>query len=192
MKPFMTGLAVAALLAFSLQSAAAEEAHVAPVTDYVKTNVAPWLSDPVIIGALKAQNAKHAGLSEADIIALDKKWRAEVEAADKPLINETLGNAVSAFLKDKQAASQGAIAEVFVMDNKGLNVGQSDVTSDYWQGDEAKFKKSFGAGKDALFVDGVEKDESTQALQSQASMTISDETGAPVGAITIGVNLDAL
>lgn len=192
MKLFITGLAAATLLALSLQPAAAEDAHVAPVTEYMKTSVAPWVSDPVLISAIKAQNAKHAGLSEADVIALDKKWRAEVEAADKPLINATLGNAVSAFLKDKQAASKGAIAEVFVMDNKGLNVGQSDVTSDYWQGDEAKFQKSFGVGKDTLFVDGVEKDESTQALQSQASMTISDETGAPIGAITVGVNLDAL
>lgn len=192
MKLFITGLAAATLLALSLQPAAAEDAHVAPVTEYMKTSIAPWVSDPVLISAIKAQNAKHAGLSEADIIALDKKWRAEVEAADKPLINETLGNAVSAFLKDKQAASKGAIAEVFVMDNKGLNVGQSDVTSDYWQGDEAKFQKSFGVGKDTLFVDGVEKDESTQALQSQASMTISDETGTPIGAITVGVNLDAL
>ncbi|MCY1668454.1 hypothetical protein [Rhizobium sp. SL86] len=192
MKYLRNCFTAAAILALSHQVSFAEEAHVAPVTDYVKTNVASWVNDPVIVNAIKAQNSKHAALGEAEIIALDKKWRAEVDGADKPLITETLGNAVSAFLKEKQAASAGAISEVFVMDNKGLNVGQSDVTSDYWQGDEAKFKKSFGAGKDALFVDGAEKDESTQALQSQASMTISDETGAPIGAITIGVNLDAL
>ena len=78
------------------------------------------------------------------------------------------------------------------MDAKGLNVGQSDVTSDYWQGDEAKFQKSFGAGAGAVFVDEAEKDESTQMLQSQASMTIVDETGAPIGAITVGINLDKL
>lgn len=187
-----TSLAVIALLALGAQPLMAEEPHVAPVTAFMQSGVAPWLKDPTIISAIKAQNAKNAGLTEADIIALDKKWRAEVDAADKPLINETLGNAVSKYLKDQQAASKGAIAEVFVMDNKGLNVGQSDVTSDYWQGDEAKFKKSFGAGKDAVFVDGVEKDESTQALQSQASMTIVDETGTPIGAITVGVNMDAI
>ncbi len=64
--------------------------------------------------------------------------------------------------------------------------------SDYWQGDEAKFQKSFGAGPDAVFVDIIEKDESSQALQSQASLTISDDGGMPIGAITIGVNIDAL
>jgi hypothetical protein len=182
----------AAILALGVSAAHAQEAHVGPVSDYIKQNVAGWVADPALIAAIKEQNAKHAGLSDADIDALDKKWRAEVDAADKPLVNATLGNAVSAFLKEKQAASNGAIAEVFVMDAKGLNVGQSDVTSDYWQGDEAKFKKSFGVGKDTLFVDEVEKDESTQALQSQASMTIVDESGTPIGAITVGVNLEAL
>jgi hypothetical protein len=173
-------------------AAQAEEAHVAPVTEYVKTNVAPWIKDPVIIDAIKAQNAKNAALSEADIDGLDKAWRAEVDGGDRKMIDEVLNNAVSKFLHEKQEASGGVISEVFVMDAKGLNVGQSDVTSDYWQGDEAKFQKSFGAGKDGFFVDEVEKDESTQALQSQASMTIVDETGAPIGAVTIGVNLDAL
>jgi phosphopantothenoylcysteine synthetase/decarboxylase len=44
-----------------------------------------------------------------------------------------------------------------------------------------------------VFVDEVEEDESTQALQSQASVTISDpETGEPIGAITVGINLDML
>jgi uncharacterized phage infection (PIP) family protein YhgE len=37
-----------------------------------------------------------------------------------------------------------------VKDNKGLNVGQSDVTSDYWQGDEAKWKKSYKMGAGAV------------------------------------------
>lgn len=183
-------LMVAAMIA--PWAAQAEEAHVAPVTDYVKSNVATWIKDPVIIAAIKAQNAKNAGLSAADIDALDKAWRAEVDGGDRKIIDEVLNNAVSKFLHEKQEASEGVISEVFVMDAKGLNVGQSDVTSDYWQGDEAKFQKSFGAGKDGFFVDEVEKDESTQALQSQASMTIVDESGAPIGAVTIGINLDAL
>lgn len=191
MKHSLTGLIVAGALALSLHPALAEEAHVAPITDYVKTKVT-WIKDPVLLSAIKAQNAKNAGLSEADIIALDKKWRAEVDAGDKPIINLVLGNEASVFLKKQQADSAGVISEVFVMDNKGLNVAQSDVTSDYWQGDEAKFKKSFGAGKDAIFIDGVEKDESTQALQSQVSLTITDEAGNAIGAVTIGVNVDAL
>jgi hypothetical protein len=192
MKSILQGILVIGTLTATAGLAAAQEAHVAPVTAFVQEKVVPWLSDPVVIAAIKAQNEKNAGLAPADIEALDQKWRAEVEAADKPMITEVLGNELSKFLQEKQAGSEGAVAELFVMDAKGLNVGQSDVTSDYWQGDEDKFSKSFGAGKDAIFVDEVEKDESTQALQSQASVTISDESGTPIGAITIGVNMDAL
>jgi hypothetical protein len=173
-------------------TAAAEEAYVAPVKDYIEANVKTWLSDPVILEAIKAQNAKNAGLSQADIDGLDQKWRAEVDVSDRAMIDGVLANPVSALLKAKQEASGGTITEVFVMDSKGLNVGQSDVTSDYWQGDEDKFQKSYGVGAGAIFVDEAEKDESTQVLQSQASVTIADEAGAPIGAVTIGLNLDAL
>ena len=170
-----------------------QEAHVAPVTDYIETNVKPWLSDPVLVDAVKAQNAQNAGLAQADIDALDKKWRAETEGSSKEMIDGVLGNALSQFLKAKQQEAGGLITEVFVMDNKGLNVGQSDVTSDYWQGDEDKWSKTYGAGPDAIFIDGAEKDESTQMLQSQGSIAIKDPaSGEAIGAITVGINLDAL
>lgn len=191
MRKYLLG-GVALVSLFAVAPVLAEEAHVAPVTEYVNTNVKPWLSDPVIIDAIKAQNAANAALDQAAIDGLDQKWRAEVEADSHPMIDAVLANAISAFLKGKQDGSGGTITEIFVTDAKGLNVGQSDVTSDYWQGDEDKFTKSFGAGPDALFVDAAEKDESTQMLQSQASMTIVDETGKPIGAVTVGVNLDQL
>lgn len=187
----MTG-ALVALAMFGASPAQAEEAHVGPVKDYLASSVKAWVNDPAIIDAVKAQNAEHANLKQADIDALDQKWRAEVEADDHSMIDGVLNKPISAFLKSKQEASDGTITEIFVMDDKGMNVGQSSTTSDYWQGDEAKFQKSFGAGAGAIFVDDAEKDESTQMLQSQASMTISDESGKPIGAITIGINLDKL
>ena len=79
------------------------------------------------------------------------------------------------------------------MDNKGLNVGQSDVTSDYWQGDEAKWKKTFLVGPNAVFIDKVEEDESTQQFQSQVSLSIVDPaTNIVIGAITIGIDVEVL
>ncbi|EJB02415.1 hypothetical protein Rleg9DRAFT_7456 [Rhizobium leguminosarum bv. trifolii WSM597] len=193
MKKFVTAFLLACTaVAVPMGVSMAQDAKLAPISDYVTSDIKPWLNDPVIIEAIKAQNAANANLGQADIDALDKKWRAEVDGSDHSMIDGVLGNALSKFLQEKKAASNGKIAEIFVMDAKGLNVGQSDPTSDYWQGDEGKFQKSFGAGKDAVFVDEIEKDESTQALQSQASVTISDDKGSPIGAITVGVNVDAL
>jgi len=171
----------------------ASDAHVAPMTDYANATVKQWVADNTVIQAVKAQNAKHAGLSQTDIDNMDKDWRAQTDASSKPMIDAVLANALSTFLRQQKDGSQGLVTEVFVMDNRGLNVGQSDVTSDYWQGDEAKWQKTFQAGANGLFIDEVEMDESTQTFQSQVSMSIVDPaTGEVIGAITVGVNIDAL
>ena len=189
LKGIVTGIA-GTLIA---TAAWASDAHVAPMTDYAKSTVKEWVSNPTVIEAVKAQNAKHAGLSQADIEKMDKDWRAQTDAGSKPMIDAVLGNALSSYLRQQQESAQGLVTEVFVMDNRGLNVGQSDVTSDYWQGDEAKWQKTYQAGPDAIFVDEVEMDESTQTFQSQLSMSIVDPaTGEVIGAITVGVNIDAL
>ena len=39
---------------------AAEDAHVGPIKEYVNANVVNWLSDPVVVSAIKAQNDKTA------------------------------------------------------------------------------------------------------------------------------------
>ena len=173
--------------------ALAEDDYVAAARAYVEQHVVPVLSEAVVVDAINAQNAKFAGLKQADIDALDQKWRAEVEAADKPMIDEALASPLSKFLVEQREKSGGVITELFVTDGKGLNVGQSDPTSDYWQGDEAKWQKSFQVGPGAIFVDDVEKDESTQQLQTQVSATIVDpKTGAAIGAVTVGINVDGL
>ncbi len=150
-----------------------------------------WLNNPVVIDAVKAQNAKNAGLSQADIDVQDKQWRAEVKSGAGPLVDATLGNALSTYLKKVKEDGQGLYTEIFVMDNKGLNVGQSDVTSDYWQGDEAKWQKTYLVGADAIHVSDVEQDESTQVFQAQVSLPVVDG-GQVIGAVTVGVNVDGL
>ena len=188
-------LRAAAVLSVLLLGAPAfaEDAPVKAAEAFVKKNLIVWLNDKVVIDAIKAQNAKHASLTQADIDKLDKQWRAEVDASKKPLIDSVMKNELSAFLAKKKEETQGVVTEMFVMDDKGLNVGQSDVTSDYWQGDEAKWQKTFLVGPDAIFLDKIEKDESTQALQMQVSVSIKDpETGKTIGAVTFGINVDQL
>jgi hypothetical protein len=104
-----------------------------------------------------------------------------------------MASAASKILKRLKAAHPDTVTEVLVMDNRGLNVGQSDVTSDYMQGDESKWQKTYAVGAGAIFIDEVEFDESTQKFQSQISATISDPaTGEPIGAITVGLNIESL
>lgn len=155
--------------------------------------VQPWLADPALVEAVKAQNAEKGGLGATDIEALDQAWRAEADAGSGPLIDAVLSNPLSAMLKQKQEASDGLFLEIFVMDGKGLNVGQSAVTSDYMQGDEAKWQETFAKGPDAMLIDEIEFDDSAGAFVSQVSQTVVDPaTGAPIGSVTVSINVDKL
>jgi hypothetical protein len=188
---FAAVFAVAGTITLTTAHAAGE--HVAPAMDFAKANISQWAANSHLIKAIQAQNVRHSVLTQSQIESLDRQWRAEVGADHRPLIEELLGRPVSIFLASIKKQHHGTVMEVFVMDNRGLNVAQSDVTSDYWQGDEAKFKKTYPAGPDAVFVDDVEMDESTQTFQSQVSMSIKDPaTNAVIGAITVGLNVDAL
>jgi hypothetical protein len=182
----------AAILALTVFPALADE-YTAPLTDLAKGKIAELAASPEVIAAVEAQNAVTASYDQAKIDALDKQWRAEVDAADKPLIDATLDNAASKVLAAAQDESAGLFTEIFVTDAKGLNVAQSTVTSDYWQGDEEKYTESFAKGVDAVYIGEIEQDESTQAFQSQVSITIADPaSGAAIGSLTVGVDLSLL
>ena len=86
----------------------------------------------------------------------------------------------------KLVAERPYLMEIFIMDNQGANVAMTDKTGDYWQGDEAKFQKSFANGKGAIFVDEVEfdKDFGTDLLQISVPVMYKGEA---IGAITFGV-----
>lgn len=142
---------------------------------------------------VRAQNARHKDMQQGEIDALDKQWRAERKADDKPLISATLSNPLSVYLLRMQARSSGLYSEIFIMDDKGLNVGQSSITTDYWQGDEAKYQKTFLVGKDAVFIDEPEWNDETKTWRAQVNMTIADTTaGDPIGAAVFEINLTEL
>lgn len=154
------------------------------VYDLAASTLADVGHDPVIVKAVRVDNAKVETL--ADIKAMDAKWKATAGIADymKAMMDNECGKYISRIQK-----KYPYMDEIFVMDNQGANVCMTDKTSDYWQGDEAKFKNSFNGGKGAVFVDDVEFDDSTQAYTSQVSVPVVDG-GKVIGAITFGIDID--
>lgn len=179
-------------LASLVSSAAAANEYEASLRELASSRLAAVAADPTLIAAIKAQNA--AGTpDQAAIDALDKDWRAQVGSGASPLVDKVSGNPASKVLADARDASEGLITEAFAMDHVGLNVAVSDPTSDYWQGDEAKWQQTYLAGAGALHISDVELDESTQTYQSQVSMPVLDpDGGAPIGAVTFGINVEML
>ena len=151
-------------------------------------DIKSWASTPVVLMTVKASNKRHAGITEPQILVLDKQWRAERKSTDQPLITSVVSSPLSGYLTRVQANSLGLISEIIVMDDVGLNAGQSDITTDFWQGDEAKFQKTFPKGAGALFIDKPEVEKDTGTERVQVNMTL-DDGGTPVGAITVEINL---
>lgn len=178
---------------YMLATPGQEDVYRVPLRAYAENQLSKWLENEQLIEAIKAQNAAHSGLSQADIDQLDLDWRAQRKLDDKPLIDRLLSQPASAWLRGQQAETANFVTEVFAMDNHGLNVAQSVETSDYWQGDEAKWQQTYGNGSGDIHISEVEFDESTGSYQSQVSMPIKDPaTGELIGAITFGVNVQSL
>lgn len=179
-------IVVVSFFCFVLLSGMVGAAEKAPqkVIDLANKEFVKLGSDPVIVKAVKAENAKNKTLDQ--IKEMDKKWRDTPGIADfmKALMESPCGKHLRGIQKNK-----AYIAEIFVMDNQGANVAMTDKTSDYWQGDEAKFIKSFNNGKGDIHVSDVEFDDSSQAYLVQVSVPVKDGKKV-IGAITIGVDVD--
>lgn len=184
MKLCRLGLAVILFLVLSLNGYAEEAPQ--KVVDLAMAVLAKYGKDPVIVKAVKAQNDK--GKTLAEIKKMDETWRNTPGMADfmKALMDSECGK----YIKNIQN-SKAYFAEIFVMDNQGGNVAMTDKTSDYWQGDEAKFKNSFKEGSGSVFVDEVEFDESAQAYLVQVSVPVM-AGGKAIGAITFGIDVDKI
>ena len=136
-----------------------------------------WAADPVLVDAVKAENARNVPVAE--IQKIDDAWKAG------KVRRELIANLCADRLR--QLAQQGAqYNEVFVTDNRGALVCANAITSDYWQGDETKWIKAFAGGKGAVFVDRPKYDESAKATLGSISLPILDG-GKAIGVITVGV-----
>ncbi|HAI30395.1 MULTISPECIES: hypothetical protein [Thalassospira] len=195
-----SGVALAGMLAaitFALPHAAFAKAELpgdpnALITDELIQDIREWLANPVVSLSITSQNKLRKDMTQDQIDAADQQWRAEREAEDQPLVAAILTNPLSSYLTQIQARSGGLFAEIFVMDSVGLNVGQSSITSDFWQGDEAKFQNTFPNGPDAVFIDEAEYNEGSDSWRTQLNMTMSNSDRQPIGAVTVEVNLNEL
>lgn len=159
----------------------------AKVKAFAKDKLVPLTADAVLVREAKAQNAKKVPL--ADIKKLDQEWTAA--EAELPIQKEKMSNAAAEAIRGI-AKGLSPLREIFAMDDQGANVGQNNLTSDFWQGDEDKWQKSFAGGKGGVDVGKAKFDKSANTTQQQVSLPLIDADGTVVGAITFGVSIDAL
>lgn len=163
----------------------AEPVHAKPAEGVIKSLIDGPLGELAnslaVVSSLRAQNTMHQSLTDQQIQELDTRWR----AGDTSLITPVLTNDLSTYLIAYAQKSDGLYGEIFVIDRKGLNVGQSAVTSDYWQGDEEIFIHAFA---DEQHVSPPTYDESTAMEEIKVALPVKDETGAILGVLAVGIN----
>jgi hypothetical protein len=134
-------------------------------------------ADGEIVQAVQAKNRK--GESTAEIQERDRQWTKDPRYP----LRATLTQGPCADRLRELTRDDPAIVEVILMDRQGANVCLSRETSDYWQGDEAKWEKTFREGIDP-FIDAPSLDASTGTVAIQLSVPVK-EAGERIGALTL-------
>ena len=184
-------LAAAAAMFLAANTAFADS-HEAKISK-VLPDVQSLIVQQDLIDALRASNKERGTMPQADIDALEAKWKSQRDSSTQPLIDTVVENPLAERMRKVIEETGNIINEIGVIDANGLSIAQSSMNSDIWQGEEVKFTKTFNVAPDAIFIDEIEFDGSTQAYQAQANFTVADpDTGKAIGAVTVGFNVDAL
>lgn len=177
------------LVAFVLAAALAQESPVdAPRRVRGLANgrlalVRRVISDPELVRAISARNKVTE--SPADVKRKDDDWQANPEL---PLRKEVVTNECAARLK-AIVQEDPAISEAYLMDNRGALVCSIADVSDYWQGDEPNFQRTFGQGQ-FLFVGDPAPEPGTGAWTVPISMVVLDGP-TKIGAATLTLRVSA-
>jgi ABC-type amino acid transport substrate-binding protein len=161
-----------------------EERRIQTLSERLISEISSVLDIPQIIASGPRQE------SFTDVMTQDSMWQALAPFAATRLADRILDLEGSRTLHGWKVAQDGVVTEAMIMNNMGTLAAMSRLTTDYWQGDEAKFRKVLDAtrqghrGMDALYISPIRYDASTSRFQ----VTVS----APVGPITDGVPLGVL
>jgi len=177
----MNGTAVLAAALVFMQSAAPAVLQ-ARETAYARMPLVDRIAgDAELVKAIVAKNLVIE--SPGDIRRIDDDWRNNLRYP----LRKSLTSGPCADRLRKLVQDDKLVVEAFLMDERGGLVCGTVETSDYWQGDEPKWQKTYVDGKDA-FVEEPAFDVSTGKYAIQVSVPVFD-AGKRVGAVTLTLKL---
>jgi hypothetical protein len=138
-------------------------------------------ADPELVKAIVAKN--QAVESPLDIKKIDEEWQRNPRYP----LRKALTSGPCADRLRKLVQDDPIVVEAFLMDERGGLVCSTTETSDYWQGDEAKWQKTYRDGMQ-VFVDEPALDTSTGTFAVQLSRRVNDDKGK-IGALTLTLKI---
>ena len=128
-----------------------------------------YLNSRVVLNSISESNTKHKNITHSTVLELDRKWRSAKGLDD--FIKSYLINPCSVHLLDLQDEDDSFV-EVFITDKHGLNVCQTNKTSDLYQADEQWWKNCFAKDTSEATYGDIEYDESAGSEAISAYLPI--------------------
>ena len=126
------------------------------------------LQDEAVLDALRASNQRDRSRTVADLMELDELW---IQENGDELASKLVDERCSTSLRRLQTSFEG-FAEIFVTNARGVNVCQTNKTSDYYQADETWWTKTWEDGRP--WHDGLQYDDSAGVLGVGIYMAVVD------------------
>ena len=164
-----------------------------PLTTYADEVLRAWVTEPVMIDAIRAHNAASAGYDQATMAAMETRWEAELAAGSGPMMEEMETHPASVRLHELQAGTSDIVTEAFIMDLRGLNVAESEPTHEFWHIDQERWKNVIEGTSKGIYISEVHVEKDSETYQAQVSIPISDpDTLQVIGVATFGVNVQSM
>ncbi len=132
-------------------------------------------------------------LSSEDIREIDRDWRANAPDEPVPLARHILQLPASQALRQWKAEYPRLVTEAMVVNQSGTIAAMSRLSSDFWQGDEPKFKQVMNDpdSVNGLYISAIRYDASTARFQIMVSSAItSAQGGKPLGVVVLGLDVE--
>lgn len=150
-----------------------------------------WITDPVVIYSIDEQNDLNSELNSAQIAKLQSRWQAEDGRGEMTF--DLLDRLISIIARDEKEKSGGMIDRIAIMDQHGITVGMTRAIDDYYQGDQAWFTESYGAGIEGQFIsEPYSQTEGGDILVDITRSVVGEDGTSPIGAVTLTLNMAVL
>jgi hypothetical protein len=159
-------------------------------------NLTTLTLDDSIQDAIRTANKTYSGNEANDlnkILTIDDQWRTAVVNNEHTFVVDwPLNNEVARDLKNYQSLYPDNI-ETFTTDKKGALIGATNLTSDYYQADEAWWQTAYNNGQGNVYISLPVYDESAGAFSILIAVPVFDQQeGEIIGILRTTLSLDKL
>jgi len=111
------------------------------IRQQLQDTLQPQLPARRLLPTLDSGNKRLGVLTIAAKMALDQQWFSELNSGNGPLLDGVEQQPLSVWLRHWQQQSEGLIREIYITGTQGINLAQSQPTSDIDQSDEEAYQQ---------------------------------------------------